>query len=169
MKKNKNRGKRFLPKKYELLNETGRVQGVTVHRIRAIRRFGIVAKGTLGGFVESEHNLSHAGNCWVSCDAAVIGRARVLDDAFVGNFAVVSGAARVGGQASLLDRARVSGKARISGMAKIVRNADIRDQACISGSTLVGDRVRILGSCRLRGGVIIVPGAEKHLRKAAPR
>ncbi len=53
-------------KKYELLrDDTLKVFGIKLYRIRALESFADVKKGALGGYVESERNLSHEGNCWV--------------------------------------------------------------------------------------------------------
>ena len=68
-------------KKYELTDETIEHNGHTLHRIRALRNFGSVRSGELGGFVESEANLSHEGDCWVGGDAKVYECARVFGDA----------------------------------------------------------------------------------------
>ena len=59
--------------KYELTEET--TNGL--HRIRALKDFANVKAGELGGWIESERNLSHEGNCWVSEDARVSGNAWV--------------------------------------------------------------------------------------------
>ena len=48
-------------KKYELTKETMCFDGVTLHRIQAIKDFGDVTAGEHGGWVESERNLSQAG------------------------------------------------------------------------------------------------------------
>lgn len=56
-----------------------------MHRIQTTKDFAIVCKGDLGGFVESENNLSHEGDAWVWGDAQVYGdalitgHARILD------------------------------------------------------------------------------------------
>ena len=60
-------------KKYELTDETIDVDGHILHRIKAIRDFGDVNVGELGGFIEKEENLSHNGKCWVCDDARVCG------------------------------------------------------------------------------------------------
>lgn len=52
-------------KKYEILDERDNLYGRILHRIRAVRDFGAVRKGDLGGFVEREENLSHEGTCWI--------------------------------------------------------------------------------------------------------
>lgn len=44
-------------KKYKLLeDDTIEVDGHTLYRIRALRDFGNISKGTIGGYIESEKN-----------------------------------------------------------------------------------------------------------------
>ena len=43
-------------KKYELTSETKVINGVELHRIKALISFGRVEKGELGGWIESEKN-----------------------------------------------------------------------------------------------------------------
>lgn len=57
--------------------------GHTLHRIKALASFGNVKKGDIGGWIETEKNLSESGNVWVSDDAWVYGNARVSNDAWV--------------------------------------------------------------------------------------
>jgi hypothetical protein len=109
-----------MEKKYELLaGDCLRAGDRTVYRIRALRDFGDVRCGDLGGYVESENNLSHGGDCWVY-DAAQVygddavvrdnGRVRgcawcmgcVEDDAVVDDQVIVAEGACVGGQTILL-------------------------------------------------------------------
>jgi len=76
-------------KKYKLTDETKIVNGTTLRRIEALRDFGIVKSGDLGGWfaesdifcVESENNLSQDGNCWVFDNACVFDDARVSGSA----------------------------------------------------------------------------------------
>ena len=56
-------------KKYELTSETLQYAGHTLHRIKALRDFGVFKAGELGGWIESEENLSQADNAWVYGDA----------------------------------------------------------------------------------------------------
>ena len=60
-------------KKYELTEETKVIGGKTLFRIRALRSFGGIKAGDLGGFIENERNLSHGGNAWVGGNARVGG------------------------------------------------------------------------------------------------
>ena len=67
-------------KKYVFTKECKKLlNGTVVHRIKALRDFGHVKKGNLGGWIESEDNLSHDGNCWVFDEAGVYGNARVCE------------------------------------------------------------------------------------------
>lgn len=79
-------------KKYELVqDDTIQLDGKTLYRIRAIRDFGKVKKGDLGGYVEGEHNLSHEDECWVYDNAKVHGNARLNGNASVYEEAEVYG------------------------------------------------------------------------------
>ena len=70
-------------KKYEFTGETKRVNGRTLHRIRALTSFGSIKAGQLGGWIEKEENLADEGDAWVYGDAKVFGDAKVYDDAKV--------------------------------------------------------------------------------------
>ena len=98
-------------KKYELTNESITIDNHILYRIRALRDFGNVKAGELGGYVESEYNLSHEGDCWVSGDGKVFGNGRVFGNA------EVYGNARVAGHAWVYDNAKVCGDAWVFGNA----------------------------------------------------
>lgn len=82
-------------KKYEFTGVTKETWTGTLHQIRAIRDFGNVKAGDIGGWIEKEENLSHDGDCWVFGDAEVYGNAVVYGDARVFGNARVYGNARV--------------------------------------------------------------------------
>lgn len=70
-------------KKYELTDEKIELFGRKLFRIKALKSFGNVKKGELGGYVEKEENLDQTGNAWVGGNAEVHGNAEVRDDAEV--------------------------------------------------------------------------------------
>ena len=72
-----------MEKKYILTEEAKEIGGHILHRIQAMRDFGGVQKGDLGGWVESEENLSHDGTCWVSDDGRVFGNAKIGFNAYI--------------------------------------------------------------------------------------
>lgn len=89
--------------KYELTTNTKIVLGRKLFQIRALASFGNVKAGKLGGYIESENNLTQNGNAWVRDDACV------CDDACVSGNAQVYGNAYVCGNACVCGNARVSG------------------------------------------------------------
>ena len=77
-------------KKYELTNETKLFYGATLHRIKALKDFGNVEKGDLGGWIEKEENLSQVGTAWVSDNACVTGNAWISGNSLVSGYACIS-------------------------------------------------------------------------------
>lgn len=167
-------------KKYELVQDGAhsitleRPRGeITAYRIRALRDFGAVKAGDLGGFVESEKNLSHSGECWVYDDGFVHGNASISGDAVVANRAEVRGDAQVsekafvGGQALVISYARIHGcarvlgKARVCGSAEVFGDAELSDEASAVGSDRVHGRTRIYATGGVSGSAS-VPGSVCH-------
>lgn len=68
-------------KKFILTDETIEMFGVTLHRIKAVRSFGNIKEGDLGGFVEKEDNISENFEAWVYGNAKVSGDAKVWGNA----------------------------------------------------------------------------------------
>ena len=77
-------------KKYEFTGETKKFSGRTLKRIKRI------SDGVIGGWIESEENLSHEGWCFIYDEAIVYGEARVYGKAIVYGKARVCGKAKVG-------------------------------------------------------------------------
>src|SRR6266567_3226398 len=102
-------------KKYELTDETCKVAGKTLYRIRALRDIDLfgVNTGDLGGFVEDTYNLSQDGDAWVFDDAHVSGESHVFGNA------------------------QVYGNAEVYGDARVFDNAHVFDDACVFGDAYV--------------------------------
>ena len=126
-------------KKYKLTRETKVIDGVELHRIKALESFGNIEKGDLGGWIESEKNLSQYGNAWV------YEKATVDDNATVGGYAKVGGDAKVGGYAW------VCGDATVRGNATVGDNAIVYGNAVVSGNAKVGGKARVGGDATVRG------------------
>ena len=124
-------------KKYELTHETVEVGGSILYRIRALRSFSDVKAGELGGFIESEANLYHRGNCWISDNSRVYGNAEVSGNARVSENAQVSGESMVFGCA------QVYGNAEVSGWVRVFGNAHILGDACIFNYVYVYEVVKL--------------------------
>lgn len=113
-------------KKYELTGETKEIGGVTLHRIRALIDIPEhdVKAGDLGGWLETEENLSHTSAAWVTGNALVMDVALVMDSALVTDSARVTGAAMVMNSARVTGNAWVRGNALVTGKARIMKSSD---------------------------------------------
>ena len=106
-----------MEKKYKLTDETINLNGATLYRIEALKDFCGIKKGDKGGFIESENNLAHDGDAWVS------------DNAWVYSSASVYGNARVCGNARVYNHACVHGDACVYGDALVHGDAEISSDA----------------------------------------
>ena len=118
--------------KYEIIQD-----GENKGRIKALRSFGNVKEGDIGGFVDCENNLSHDDDCWVYDDAVVHGKANVY------------------GNAVVYDNARVYGKAEVSDKANVYGNAIVHDDAIVYGSAKIYDDAMVCGSARIYGNALV--------------
>ena len=126
-----------MKKKYELTNETIEIDGHMLYRIKALKNFGDVKKGDLGGFIEKEENLSHEGYCWVYENAKVFGNAKVFEHAEVYGYAGVYNDAKVFGNAELYGNSIVSGDANVYGDSIVFGDSVICCNAHVYGYTMV--------------------------------
>jgi carbonic anhydrase/acetyltransferase-like protein (isoleucine patch superfamily) len=124
--------------KYELTNET-----VTLGNRTILKRIRYLDSGKLGGFIENEHNLSHAG------------KARVIDNAKVYGNAQVFGNALVFGNAQVFGNVKVSEDAHIYGNVKVSEDAHIFEDACVYGDARVTENAYIHGYARVYGNTWI--------------
>ena len=118
--------------KYKLTKKTKYIDNHTLYQIQAVEDFSNVKKGDLGGWVESEKNLSQYDDCWISNDACVYENAVVSDNA------------QISGEACVLGNVQISGKAVVSD------NAQIYNDVCVYGNAQVYDVARLYGYSRVR-------------------
>lgn len=146
----------FQNTKYEILKDDYIiVEDKTLYRIRALRDFGGISAGDLGGYVENESNLSKIGDCWIYNDAQVFGDARIFDGAKVFDNAKVYGSARVYGNAvvycdaKVYEGVQVYGNASVNGDAQVYGNARVYERARIYGDARVFDNATVYGNARI--------------------
>lgn len=149
-----------MAKKYELTEETLEYDGHILHRIKALRDFGNIKAGQLGGWIEKERNLSHEGICWVAGDAKVFGDAEVCNDAEISGYANVYENARVSHSAKVFDNAEVSGNAVVSDKAKVFGKAEIYNDALVCGDAKVSYEACVYDDAMVRGYAQIFGHAE---------
>ena len=98
----------------------------TLFQIQALKDFGNIKAGDLGGYIEKESNLSQEGDCWIYGNAIVYDNARVFDNAKVCDDAQVYGNAIVYDEAIVGGNVEVSGNARVGGDVKIGGNINVQ-------------------------------------------
>ena len=123
-----------MDKKYKLIKSD--IKGL--YRVKALKDFGDVKKGDIGGYVQSEDNLSHEGYCWIYDNAKIYGNARIYGDSQVLDYAVIDGNARIYGDSQVLDYAVIDGNARIYGDSQIWNYAVIDGDAEIKTGRHIG-------------------------------
>ena len=120
-------------KKYKLTHKKKEVLGHTIHQIKALKDFGNVNKGDLGGWIENPSNLSQNGNAWV------YGNAQVYDNAIVS------------GNAMVYDNATVSGDAKVCNKALLYGNANVYDNAWVYDNAIIYDHAQVCGNAHVYG------------------
>lgn len=125
-----------MKKKYKLIEGSRFWQyGRPLYRIQALRDFSDVKKGDLGGFVESEANLSQMGDCWIYDMAQAVEKSIVEGDACLRD------CSKMYGSSLLKDKAQLQGCARMIQYASLEDNAVAIDAEISGFATITGDVV----------------------------
>lgn len=140
--------------KYELTKVTRTYNGVTLRQIRALSSFSDVKAGDLGGWVESDANLSQEGECWVYGNAMVYNDAKVADNAQIRGSAQVRDHSQVFGDAVVEDHAVVAGHSKVHDRALLSSWSSINEYAVLR------EEARVVGGSHIFGEVIVTGDAE---------
>lgn len=135
-------------KKFELTSITIEWKGRKLFRIKALKSFSGVKAGELGGYIESENNLSQDGNSWIYDDAKVYDNAKIFGNAHVRNNAEVFG------------NAKVYDDAEVFGNAKVCANANIKEDGWVSDYSIILGSVCVYGNSWVYGNAEIHDNAE---------
>ena len=145
-----------MEKKYELIPSDR--EGL--FRIKALKDFNDVKKGDIGGYVESERNLSQYDDCWIYGNAVVCDYAVVMDNARIWDAAVISDEAQIWDNAEVYDKVQIWGNAIVRDNAKVLVNARVCDNAVIQDSAVVRGECWIHGNAIIRDIVYVGGNAE---------
>lgn len=134
--------------KYKFTGEQKVVFGVKLQRLERL------SDGALGGWIESESNLNHDGDAWVSGNAQVYGHAQVYGNAQIYGYALVFGNAKVYGSAKVCGGALVTDDAKVYGEALVTDDAKLYGNAQVYGNTQVRGSTVVSGNTHVHGGVL---------------
>ena len=164
--------------KYKFTEDIIEYNGHILHRIIALKDFGDVKKGDLGGWVEKYENLSQEGDCWIYNNAKVgrntkvydnavvygyseiTGNAEIFEDSKVMGGSLIQGNAKIYGQARIRDRAMVEKNAQVYGNADVYGNAKIYGEARIYDKCMIRDSAKVYGNAIVSGNAEITGNAE---------
>ena len=161
-KKNMDKSSRTSPynHKYEFTGETMNYLGHTLYRIKSLKNLSDyeVYKGDLGGWIESEDNLSFEkdSECWV------FDNAMVFDNATVSEYAIVFEDAKVYGDSKISGTAQVHNKAEVYGNANLSDEVTVYEYAKVYGYAEVYGEAEIYGNAKVYGDAEIYGTAEIH-------
>lgn len=152
-------------KNYELTNIVKHVNGHVVYRIKCVNEFKcqdkVIKVGQLGGFVESEDNLSD--NAWVDDDSVIYGDSEVSGNAYICGDSRVYDSALVFDDAYICDNSEVCENAWVFGKAYVSHKSLIFGSARVTGNVEIKRHVKIGGLCKIQDDVkflkdnIVVP------------
>ena len=137
-----------MDKKYELIKSD--IKGL--YRVKALKDFGYVKKGDIGGYVKNPNNLSHEGYCWVCDNAKIYGNARIYGNSEISGCAVIDGNAQIHGNAQVSNCAVIDGNAQIHGDSEVWDYAIIRDNALIYGDSVISGNAFAGGDTEIKTG-----------------
>lgn len=147
---------------------------IKLYRIQALKTFTkpggynpVVHVGELGGYVESEANLSQEGSCWLFDKARVKDGGKVLDDAIVYDKCLVSknsivrGDSVVGGHCfvtnqSVIIDSRLEGNVIVNGHSTIHSGAYLYGEIGVDQSN-IGGSVNLIGRISVKKSRITAP------------
>lgn len=174
---------RLLAKEMVIPNSSGwnSTRKLEVYRIQALRSIPErgIKKGDLGGYVSSPDTLSQDGTCWIGYNASALGKVHVLDDAYIGDRALVlcdfsKSMLIVQESARIFDNAKVTIAkpktddddpamiSRISGNSAIFGNARVASLNECSGNVRIFDEAHVHLAEKLSGNIEIKGRAVLH-------
>lgn len=165
-------------KKYELTDKTIEYDDHTLYQIRALKDFETIDgtqihAGDLGGYVESEDNLSQEGKCWIGCDdesgnyAVVYENARIYDNALIlagavhndaevyenatidSEYVVPANLAEHFAVVDIAENAKIFGNARVLD-SRVRGDAKVYDNAYVHGNSLITDQAEVYDDAEIK-------------------
>lgn len=125
-------------KKYEMLqDDTIIIEKTTLYRIRALKDFGNIKKGQLGGYIEKENNLSYEKNdcSWIETEVIIKDNVKVSLNSYIVGFCVVSGNA-------IIENTIIEG------------NASVKDFSYLKDCKLKGYKITICDNTYLKNVIV---------------
>lgn len=145
-------------KKYEFTGKevklTSRkyVANKLVTREHILKQIIRLSDGLVGGYIESEENLSHSGTCFIYDNAKVYGNAKVCDNSSIYDEVTVYDNAMLCGNVIVNDNVSIFGNSLLQGDILLSGKSKVYDNALLIGRMKIGERTSIYGNAFILSG-----------------
>lgn len=136
-----------------LLSDRCVIDGVTLYRIQALKDFGDVKAGDLGGYIADSSQLSQNGNCWVYSKSNKLVCGRVTENAIINSL----GSSR---------DSIINGDVFICRNSKILNDVDIIGSVDIRGDSIISSKASNIKGFEVKGfedEVTIIDGSYSYI------
>ena len=137
-----------------LLSDRCVIDGVTLYRIQALKDFGDVKAGDLGGYIADSSQLSQNGNCWIYSKSNKLVSGRVTENAIINS---------LGSNRDSI----INGDVFICENSKILNDVDIFGSVDIRGNSIISSKAsNIKGFEGIKGfedEVTIIDGSYSYI------
>ena len=138
-------------RKYEI-TDIQHPDNANLHRIKALVDIpgrGVKA-GDLGGYIQSENNLSQDGNGWVSGNGRVTDNGKVTGNGWVTGYGLVAGYGLVTDNGLVADNGWVSGNGRVTDNGRVIDNGSVTGNGKVTGNGRVAGYGRVFGDAMIK-------------------
>ena len=139
--------------------------GKNVFRVVALRDIKAynVKAGDVGGFVDSEANLTHFGNCWIKDNAYASESSRVMGDSLICDNVLLYENTQIRGNAICMENATICGNvvvdkcSMVKGHCNISGDCVITDYSTVEGWANLSEKTIVYGTSII-GGTAVFSG-----------
>ena len=125
-------------RKFELTDITMKFKGRTLYRIRALKDFRDVEAGDLGGWIQSENNLSQKGDCWVYDEAKCMDYAKIYDNSTMHNNSVMCDFSEIHDNSVMHDYSKIYDRSRMYDHSEMHDNSVLYGYGELYEDTILG-------------------------------
>ena len=157
-----------MTKKYKLTDITMEFEGRTLYRIRALKDFSNVEKGDLGGWIQSEDNLSQKGYCWIydnaKCmdDARMYDNSRMYDDSVMYDYSAILDDSRMYDNSEMHDYSVMYDYSAIFDNSRMYGHSVMYNDSEMHDCSKMHDYSRMYGSSEMCGKSEMFDNSEMH-------
>ena len=137
-------------KKYELIKEgKDYFAEREIFRIRALKDFGNVKAGDIGGWVCSYNNLSQEGDCWIYDNAKCLDNSRVYDNAKMFGNSVMYDNAVMLNNSIMYDNSKMFNNSKMYDKSIMCNNAEMCGNATMYDSSIMYDNSKMSNNSKM--------------------